>query len=614
MRSVRSWKNLWISCAIAAITFGAFAPALRASFVSWDDEKNFLSNPHYRGLSLEQLRWMWTTFHLGHYVPLSWMTLGADYELWGMDARGYHLTNLLLHALGAIVVYFLARRLLRMAFRDTAGSTSQAIDAGAFVSALLFAVHPLRVESVAWVTERRDVLSGVFFFGSTLLYVRSCDDSLALKRRREYWLAVALFVCALLSKATSMTLPAVLALLSVYPLGRFGGAGSAGWRSAGARRVYVELLPFALLAAGAALLSIVALHPPAQLDVAQKIAVSAYGLAFYLGKTLLPIRLSPLYSMPLRVDPGHARFVVGYTVVLALAAAMWWGRRRFPGIVAALLAFIAVTLPMLGIVQNGPQIAADRYTYHAAPALAIIAGGAVVILWSRPVRQLASSATVAVIAVLSVLTWKQTAIWHDSLALWSRVLELDDDAPIAHSAYATLMLSAGRIDEATAHSERAVSLAPDYPEAHNNLGVALSRQGRYPDAVEQLQRALALEPKNDEAYNNLGVVTVLQGDVPHAIAYYRRSLELNPDNAGAEINLGNALVRLKQYAEAIPHYRQALIIRPDQSEAHLNWGVALAQQGALAEAVEHFRAALALDAGNSQARYYLERATELLAR
>jgi protein O-mannosyl-transferase len=376
-RGVWSRKHLWFVCAIAALTFAAFAPALRASFVSWDDEKNFLSNPHYRGLSLEHLRWMWTTFHLGHYVPLSWMTLGADYELWGMDARGYHLTNLLLHALGAVVVYFLARRLLGMAFRDTAAS--QAIDFGAFVSALVFAVHPLRVESVAWVTERRDVLSGVFFFGSTLLYVRSCDESLASTRRRDYWLAVALFSCALLSKATAMTLPAVLALLSVYPLRRLGG--STGWRSARARRVYAELVPFALLAGGAALLSIVALHPPAQLDAVQKIAVSAYGLAFYLGKTLLPIRLSPLYSMPLRVDPGDARFVVGYMLVLGLAAAMWWARRRFPGIVAALLAFIVVTLPMLGIVQNGPQIAADRYTYHAAPALAIIAGGAIVDLW-----------------------------------------------------------------------------------------------------------------------------------------------------------------------------------------------------------------------------------------
>jgi protein O-mannosyl-transferase len=602
-----------MAVAIGALTFLAFVPALGASFVSWDDEKNFLTNPHYRGLGLEQLRWMWTTFHLGHYVPLSWMTLGADYELWGMDARGYHLTNLMLHALTAVVVFFLARRLLRVTFHGRSDASANAIDGGAFIAALVFAVHPLRVESVAWVTERRDVLSGVFFFSSILLYVRSREvEAATSKQRRDYWLAVALFLCALLSKATAMTLPAVLALLDVHPLRRLGG--DRGWRGVQARRVYVELLPFALLSAAAALLSIIALHPPPQLDVAQKLAVSAYGIAFYLGKTLVPARLSPLYSMPLRVDPSDARFIVAYAVVLGLAAAMWFGRRRFPGIVTALLVFVVVTLPMLGVVQNGPQIAADRYTYHAAPALALIVGGVVVTLWRQSTYRLVSLGAVVAIAAMGVATWKQTTIWHDSLSLWSRVLELDDDAPIAHSAYATLMLSSGRLEEAMAHSERAVALAPDYPEAHNNLGVALSRRGQYANALEQFQRALDLEPKNDEAYNNLGIVTVLQGDIPRAIEYYRRSLELNPDNAGAEINWGNALVRQRQFVEAIPHYRQALIIRPDQSDAHLNWGVALAQQGNYAEAVAHFRAALAIDPANEEAQRYLQRASELEAR
>ena len=596
------------------MTFLAFAPALGATFVSWDDEKNFLSNPHYRGLGLEQLRWMWTTFHLGHYVPLSWMTLGADYALWGMDARGYHLTNLLLHAATAVIVYFVARRVLQTALPDVEhGGSHRGIDAGAAVTALLFAVHPLRVESVAWVTERRDVLSGAFFFGSMLAYLRCVKEHDSdLMRRRSYWSSVALFACALLSKATAMTLPAVLALLNVYPLRRLGKPR--GWWSAEARHIYVELAPFALLASAAALLSIIALHPPPQLDFGQKLAVSAYGVAFYVGKTLLPTRLSPLYSMPLHVNVAAPRFIVGYVSVLALIAAMGWARRRFPGVVAALLAFIIVTLPMLGVVQNGPQIAADRYTYHAAPTLALLAGAAVVQLWRRWNRQIVSAIAFSAIALLSFMTWRQTAIWHDSLSLWSRVLELDDDAPIAHSAYATIMLSAGRVDEAMVHSERAVALAPDYPEAHNNLGVALSRQGRFAEATAQLQRALALEPTNDEAYNNLGVVTVLQGDIPRAIDYYRQALERNPDNAGAEINWGNALVRQRNYAEAIPHYRQALVIRPDQSDAELNWGVALAQQGSIAAAIEHFRAALALDPGNAQAQTYLDRALELRAR
>jgi protein O-mannosyl-transferase len=606
--------DIVVPVAIAAATFVAFLPVLSAEFVSWDDEKNFLENPHYRGLGITQLRWMWSTFHLGHYVPLSWMTLGADYDLWGINAGGYHLTSLLLHALNAVLVYFCARRILRLTLGDREGDDA-ATTAGAVVAACVFSMHPLRVESVAWITERRDVLSGAFMFGCTVLYLRNNGERSARAHpRRDYWLTVLLFACAVLSKATAMTLPAVLLLLNVYPLGRLGSRDGRGWLGEHARRVYVELVPFALIAAATALLSIIALHPPPQLDFVQKLAVSAYGLAFYLAKTVVPVRLSPLYSMPLHVSATDVRFLAAYVGVLALALCMWLLRRRAPGLVVSLLAFVVITLPMLGLVQNGPQIAADRYTYHASPALALLLGAGALIAWRLTSTNVVAATSLVVIAALGVLTWRQTLVWHDSLTLWSRVLELDPNAPIAHSAYATLMFRAGNLDEATVHSERAVALAPDYAEAHNNLGVALARHGKYAEAVEQYQRVLALEPRNDEAYNNLGVVTVLQGDVARAMDYYRTSLELNPDNAGAEINWGNAFVRLRRYADAIPHYRQALIIRPDQSDAHLNWGVALAQQGSYADAIEHFRTALALDPSNAEAQRYLDRATELLQR
>src|SRR6266567_5997616 len=274
-----------IPAAVALATVAAFLPVLRNGFVVWDDARNFVENPHFRGLGLEQLRWMWTTFHMGHYVPLSWMTLGLDYELWGMNPTGYHLTSLLLHAANAVVVYFIARWVLEQTAAPQWGQTPFEWSLTPFapfalvaaIAALLFALHPLRVESVAWATERRDVLSGFFYFSSILAYLRSRGKD---ESKRGYWIAVLLFVCALLSKATSMSLPAVLLILNVYPMRRIGGA--AGWTSERARRVYLDIAPFGLLAAAIAALSIVALHPPTQLGIGAKLAVSAYSLAFYL--------------------------------------------------------------------------------------------------------------------------------------------------------------------------------------------------------------------------------------------------------------------------------------------------------------------------------------------
>jgi tetratricopeptide (TPR) repeat protein len=593
-----------IPAGIALLTIVAFLPVLHNGFVAWDDDRNFVENPHFRGLGLEQLRWMWTTFHMGHYVPLSWMTLGLDYEVWGMNPTGYHLTSLLIHAANAVVVYFLARRVLELS-RPDFSADPLGLDVAAGFAALAFALHPLRAESVAWATERRDVLSALFFFSSILVYLRARGAS---ANRRLYWTSVALFVCALLSKATSMSLPAVLLILNVFPLRRLGASG---WRGDTARRVYVEIAPFAMLAAATAGLSIVALHPPSQLGIAAKLSVSAYSLMFYLWKTVLPLGLAPLYEMPQHVDPGAARFVASEVAVVCLAIVGWVLRRRQPAITTALAVFFVVTLPMLGIVQNGPQIAADRYTYFAAPALSVLAGAGLAWLLRRWSALAVGSAVVVLIA-LGALTWEQSTVWHDSETLWTRVLEVDDQSSIAHSALANVLYRQNRVPEAMAHSERAVAIAPNYPEALNGLGVGLAREGRLPAAIEEYRHALAIKPAYDDAETNWGVTLVQENDVAGAIAHYQRAVAINPDNSNAQVNWGNALVRLNRLDEAIVHYDTALRIRPDNAEAHHNWGVALAVQGKFAEAIEHFRAALAIDPNHAEARDYLEKATRLL--
>src|SRR3989454_5913609 len=293
------WVHWLVPVLVALVTFAVFLPALQNQFVNWDDPTNFLDNPYYRGLGWSQLRWMWTTTHLGHYIPLTWMTLGLDYLLWGMNPFGYHLTSLLLHAANAVVFFFVVHRILPLAL-PSRYERGHALAVAAGFAALVFAIHPLRVESVAWVTERRDVLSGLLYLLTILIYLRACERGA--RGRGWYWLSVAVFVCALLSKSMVVNLPVVLLILDVYPLRRLGGAS--GWWSEPARPVYVEKIPFVLLAAAASAIAVIAqssVHAAAslaQLSVLGRLAVSAYGLSFYLWKMVVPVNLSPLYELP----------------------------------------------------------------------------------------------------------------------------------------------------------------------------------------------------------------------------------------------------------------------------------------------------------------------------
>jgi tetratricopeptide (TPR) repeat protein len=280
-------------------------------------------------------------------------------------------------------------------------------------------------------------------------------------------------------------------------------------------------------------------------------------------------------------------------------------------VTTALIVFFVVTLPMLGVVQNGPQIAADRYTYHAAPAIALLAGGALFFVL-RAAPRLGGAVAAMLVLILTGLTWDQSTVWHDSYTLWSRVLNVDDESSIAHSAMSNLLYRQNRVAEGLAHSERAVAIAPDYPEGLNGLGVGLAREGRAPDAIDEYRRALAVKPDYDDAEANWGVALAQSGDVAGAIEHYRRALEINPNNSNANVNWGNALVRLDRFDDAISHYKAALHIRSDNAEAQHNWGVALARQKRFAEAIVHFRAALEIDPGHPEARQYLGLATRLL--
>src|SRR5213592_3537765 len=558
--SASRWIQWHVPVLVALVTFTAFWPALQNQFVDWDDSKNFVDNPQYRGLAGTHLRWMWTTFHMGHYAPLTWMTLGLDHVLWGMNPLGYHLTSLLLHVANAVIFYVVVLQILTLALPRLA-DRGRALGASAGFAALVFAIHPQRVESVVWATERRDVLSGLFYLVTILVYLRAYAREAP--GRRSYWLSVVLFGCALLSKSMAVSLPIVLLILDVYPLRRLGG--SLGWWSVPAR-----------------------------------LAVSAYGLSFYLWKMIVPSNLSPLYPRPLTVDPWAMPFVLSYGLVLATTGIALALRRRVPGLSAAWSAYVVVLLPVLGIVQIGSQIAADRYTYLASLGWAILAGAGLGSSWRTSSRSrtgtptalpLAGIATGVVVA-LGVLTWSQAQVWHDSERLWTHALATGYDSVAAQNNLGRELVGQGKPAEAIEHFREALRIKPDLAEAHNNWGMALDLQGKLPEAIEHFREALRIEPDLAIAHANWGVVLARQGKPAEATEHFQQALRSKPDSAEAHYGWAGALLAQGRPTEAIEHFQQALRIKPDYADAHNNWGVALAQQGKPAEAIEHFQQAL----------------------
>jgi Tfp pilus assembly protein PilF len=567
---------------VAAITAAAFWPALDNQFVNWDDDKNFLHNPHFRGLDPAALRWMFTTFHLGHYHPLTWLSLGLDYTIWGLNPTGYHFTSVILHAANAVLFYFVGLRLL-------GGGRFAAALAG-----LLFALHPLRVESVAWASERRDVLSGFFYLFSALAYLRAHREGAQQERFRTRWLAVSLaaFAAALLSKVIVVSLPVVLLLLDFYPLRR-----GFEWR---------EKIPYLLLAAAAAVAALArqaagisgfAAH--AALLPSLRLGLSLYALVFYIWKTALPFGLYPQYALPPSLSRSGPLLLLGAgAAVLALAAAAAALRRRFPALPLICACYAVSLLPVLSIFRVDPQQSvADHHTYLATLGFALLAAAGLAAL--PPRRKTAAS--VVVLAALFALTHRQIPVWKDSVSLWTRALAGAPDSAVAHNNLGEALAAQGRLDEAVPHFARAVQITPGYAQAHYNLGRARQKLGDLDGAVRELEQAVRIEPSFAMAHDDLANCYAALGRTAAALEHYQLALRSRPDFADAHYNLGSLLQSERRFDEAIAQYEQALRIQPMLAEAHNNWGVALDALGRPGQAVEHYRQALVLDPRNADA-------------
>ena len=604
-----------IPCCIALATILVFIPLLRNDFVTWDDYNNLIGNPAYRGLGWDQLRWMFTTFHLGHYQPLSWITFGLDYLLWGMNPLGYHLTNLAFHVANAVFFYFIARRLIALALPSAEHEKSCRLTAGSAFAALLFAIHPLRVESVAWATERRDVVSGFFFFWTLYCYLRANAADAPVSRRRWLAAAVGTYTLSLLSKATAMTLPVLLVLLDFFPLRRLQG-GVRDWFKPQNRALWLEKCPFVALACAFAVIALLAQYRGGALTVFQKYDISFrfaqafYGLMFYLWKTMLPVKLSPLYELPSDLAPWIWVFFVSAVDTITISIAAFLLRRRWPALLACWLYYAMLLGPVLGVAQSGPQLVADRYSYLACLCWALLAGAGLFFLWSpssasdrnHSFEFVTRSVTgIGILLILSFLTWKQIGVWHDTQTLWEYVIAVTPDSSVAHYNLGRTFETQGKPDRAMELYRRAVILKPDNADAHYNLARLLALRGQPQAAIRHYREALMARPDDAETHNNLGLLLAARGDVDASLEELQRAVKIDPNYARAYFNMGRIFARRGELDKAAANYQKALILEPNEAEIRLGLGDVLARQGDLDAAAMQYQKVLQLKPDSAEA-------------
>lgn len=599
---------------ILLVTVATFLPVLFNGFVDWDDQ-TLVNNLNYRGLGWAQLRWMFTNFQSGQYQPLSWITLGLDHILWWMDPFGYHLTSLLLHAASAIGFYFVTLRLLALELFSLGKPKEPALRVAAGFAALIFAIHPLRVEPVAWVSARGDIVSGLFLLWSLLFYLRAAELPEA-DRQRRVWIAASVIVYAvsLLAQPVGLTLPVILLVIDVYPLKRLGG-GPGKWFGVQARRLLWQKIPFFVLALGALELVLIARAPSGaeaplgRYDVLTRVGHILVAPAFYMWKTLLPWGFSPLYG------PRGWFLIVDAVIVVTISIAIVLVRKRWPALLVSWVCHVALLLPILCVGQTGPQMIADRYSYLSCLPWAVLTGAAVLLCWRlwtdgylmRWTVVLASSLAPLVLIGLIILTREQIRVWHDSERLWRNAVAVSRSSD-AHSKLAALLEAQGKDEEAIEHYGEVADINPLRWDAHDKAALLLQKLGRIQEAVELYQIAVQINPAAIEARNNLAAALATLGRFTEAIEQYRKVLELSPDRSDTHAKLGTILALQGHLEEAADHLQQAIKSKPDDVEAFLNLGRVLAAQGNLDRAIDYFRQALRIRPGDAEIHEILGRA------
>lgn len=583
--------DLCVRLFLGGATGLVYAQVWQHAFLNYDDNQYVTQNPQVLGgLTPAGLRWAFTGIHSANWHPLTTLSHMLDVQLFGVHAGSHLLVNVLLHAISAIVLYEIFRH-----------ATAQR-GASAFVAAL-FALHPLHVESVAWVAERKDALSALLGLLSIAAYIAWVRRPSA----GRYALALLLLALGLLAKPMLVTLPFIFLLFDWWPLRRLSPVRL--------KALAIEKLPFLLLAVAAAAVTFAvqrsagAVVATGSLPVSIRLGNALLATATYLAKSVWPVDLAVFYPMQLPIPSWK---VAAATAVLgAISALVWLRARRQPYLVTGWLWYLAMLVPVIGLVQVGDQAMADRYTYLPSIGLSVmLAFGASELAagWRRG-RLALSIAAAAVVLACAALTAQQLRHWRNSETLFNHALAVTEGNYVAHTNLAAVMLERGRAEDAVAHFEQAVSLRPDHAQAQINIRIArgflLAQRGDGAGAAAQYAAALEADPSNAMAHFNWGVLLVQQGDLSAGAEHYGEALRLAPDYAKAHNNLGLVRARQGRWDEALTHYRRALELAPYLAEAYGNLGIALETTGDRAGALAAYRSLVRMQPHEPKARYNL---------
>jgi protein O-mannosyl-transferase len=592
-------QNLVLCLLLAAVTLVLYNPVNRHPFINYDDDRYVTHNTHIRGISAEAIRWAFTTTAEANWHPLTWLSHALDYQLFHLIAAGHHFTSLLFHAINVALLFLLLAKATRRAVPSV-------------VVAALFSVHPLNVESVAWVAERKNLLCTFFFFLALWAYGWYTRRP----ELRRYLAVAALFALGLMSKPMVITLPFVLLLLDYWPLGRVQGSTPVfaverviqqkTWL-----RLVLEKLPLLALSAASAWITMYvqqaggAVRSEQQFPLGVRLENAIVAYAMYLWKMIWPAHLAVLYQHPGDSLPGW-QLTVGVVVLAAISAVVWRFRsRRY--LVVGWLWFLGTLVPVIGVVQVGYQAMADRYAY--IPLIGVF----VMVVWGA--ADLADYwklgiawRTLPAVVILLALSWaarRQLAYWDSGYHLWSHTLMLNPNSFIAHDNLGDALLMEGKPDEAYAHFQKAAEIAPRDPWSHTNMGAYLQQHGQLPEAIAEYRTTISLT--RDEAmlaltYANLGSAYRELGDEKDARESYDEALELNPSQSNAYFGRAMLLARQGKLEQAIGDFSKSVEIEPT-AEGYLRLGQALAQTGRHEQALAAFEQALKISPGMPEAQH-----------
>lgn len=622
-------RNLFVYAILAAVTLAVYWQVSQFDFINYDDNVYITENGHIKsGITLDGLRWAFSTKYFGLWNPLVWISFMLDYQLFGLNASGYHVINLILHILSALLLFWLFHRM------------TQSLWQSAFVAAL-FALHPLHVESVAWIAERKDVLSAFFWMLTLCLYVYYTEKPV-LKR----YLPVTLtFILALLSKPMAVTLPVIMILLDFWPLDRLHSrkaaiqeqviGPAAADKGKKNQKTMKETFPeniappvapvtpeqkiagfiplwqlrekaaFFILSA---VVSVIAVFTPdnASFQVIPfeiRIINAPVSFLTYLEKTFFPHDMAVLYPVANHIAAWLV--IAAALLVILISVAVIMTAKRMPYLFVGWFWYAVTIFPVIGIIQIGRHLAADRY--HYLPSIGI----AVALAWGIPAlmkngktgKKILFPVGIAFLAFLAFLAWRQCSYWRSSIELWSHALQVTENNDYAHNNLGTALSDAGKLEEAVEHYDKAIALSSDDPDFINNRGNAYARMGRYEPAIADLNKAISLNPAYMKAYVNRGNAYAAAGQYQLAVKDYDEAVRMQPDSADAYYNRGCTYSETGRYDEAIKDFTRALGMDAGYIKAYTNRGAAYAAVGRLQDAIDDYSEAIRLKPDNIPAYY-----------